>query len=115
MWERVLKASISARECGRKHKAWGGKPQDCSREDHKSHNVGDSLPAAARFTGLGAFCGRFPGFRLRLHPGLYAAARFTGWKRTFKTRSESISERKADGFDVVGLPVSLQRRQPDAT
>src|SRR5262249_8713659 len=29
------------------------------------------------------FAGRFPRFRLRLHPGLYAAARFMGWKRTF--------------------------------
>jgi hypothetical protein len=38
--------------------------------------------SVAHFMGLTQFTMTHPGFRLRLHPGLYAVARFAGYQKT---------------------------------
>jgi len=44
----------------------------------QAHEVGDSPLSVARETGSGDSTKRYPGFRLRLHPGLDSVTRFAG-------------------------------------
>jgi len=68
--------------------------------------VGDSASAAARFTGSPYSRSFSPGLRLRLHPGLYAAACSAGSRCAFQ---------KCSWFISVGIVLWSARYDPATT
>jgi hypothetical protein len=93
---KIIALSLRSR---RQHKAWGVSPSRALVK-LKAHEVGDSQMAAARSTGLIA-SNPDPGFRLRLHPGLYALI----ITHIFLFAPEA--QRKLAGGETTGKPVII--------
>jgi len=99
---------VSARGVGGGVRPGASSPRNTAQEFRPAHEVGDSAPAAARFTGSPYSRSFSPGLRLRLHPGLYAAACSAGSRHAFQKCS---NRSRAHGEQCVcdALPAMSRR------